>query len=495
MALPRQVAEYGISEKDWSNTPAAVRSVMLILIAKVAKIDALEAANVALAKRVEELEEKLNQNSSNSSKPPSTDPPNKKGKGRKHKGKKRKPGGQPGHPRHERTLIPVEDVDNVIPLKPPHCNNCGHHLEGEDSQPERHQVTEVPPVRPVVTEYQLHGLECPCCSHVTKATLPQGVPHGAFGPRLQAIVAACSGIYHLSRRTVQGLMQDLYGVEMSLGSVVNSEQTVSDDLEAPVAEAHDHVAEQPVVNADETGWREGNRRAWLWVAVSSLVTVFMVHARRGAVAARLLLGDFAGVLVTDRWSAYSKWPTHMRQLCWAHLLRDFEAISERKGESARIGEALLEQAELMFQWWHRVRDGTLKRSTFKQKMFFVRNRVEVLLAEGQVCEHSKTEGTCTAILKLKKALWTFVRVEGVEPTNNIAERAVRDAVLWRKTSFGCHSEKGSRFVERMLTVKATLKQQDRNVIDYIVQVREASLRNQPMPSLLPTQTVESSLAA
>jgi len=494
MAVPKQVAEYGISNRDWEKTPASVRAVLLVLIAKVAKIDELEAANAelkaanySLQKRVEDLEEKLNQNSSNSSKPPSTDSPDKERpkKEKDRKGKKCKPGGQPGHPRHERTLLPVEEVDHVILLKPTHCSQCGHPLEGEDCDPDRHQVTEVPPVVPVVTEYRLHGLECPCCNHVTKATLPEGVPRGAFGSRLQAIVAVCSGLYHLSRRTVQGLMKDLFGVTMSLGSVINSEQVISDDLEGPVAEAHDYVMKQVVINADETGWREGNRRAWLWVAVSSMVTVFMIHARRGAVAAKQLLGDFAGILVSDRWNAYNKWAVHKRQLCWAHLIRDFAAMAQRNGKSARIGEDLLNQAELMFQWWHRVRDGTLKRNTFQQYMFFVRIRVEALLAQGEVCGHAKTEGTCKEILKLKKALWIFVRVEGVEPTNNVAERAVRSAVLWRKNSFGCHSEKGSRFVERMLTVTATLKQQKRNLIDYIVEVRTASLNKLPVPALLP----------
>lgn len=494
MAVPNQVAALGISEKDWRKTPASVRSVLLVLISQAAqakelskKVEALSAENAVLRKRVEELEERLNQNSSNSSKPPSTDSLDQERpkKEKERSGEKRKPGGQPGHPRHERTVLPVEEVDHVIALKPTHCSQCGHPLEGEDCDPERHQVTELPQVVPMVTEYQLHGLECPCCNHVTKATLPEGVPRGAFGPRLQAIVAVCSGLYHLSRRTVQGLMEDLFGVTMSLGSVINSEQVISDDLEAPVAEAHEYVMKQAVINADETGWREGNRRAWLWVAVSSMVTVFLIHARRGAVAARQLLGNFAGILGSDRWNAYNKWVVHKRQLCWAHLIRDFAAMALRKGKSARIGEGLLEQADLMFQWWHRVRDGTLKRSTFQQYMFFVRTRVEDLLAQGEVCGHDKTEGTCKEILKLRKALWTFVRVEGVEPTNNVAERAVRAAVLWRKNSFGCHSEKGSRFVERMLTVTATLKQQNRNLIDYIVELRTASLKKFPAPSLLP----------
>jgi transposase len=232
------------------------------------------------------------------------------------------------------------------------------------------------------------------------------------------------------------------------------------------------------------------------VAVTSLVTVFVMRLSRGGQVARELLGKgCCGILVTDRYSAYNWNPVRWRQLCWSHLLRDFEAIRGRGGASEAIGDALLEQAHQMFEWWHRVRDGTLKRSTFRSYMTPLRREVERLLEAGSQCGVAKTEGTCREILKRREALWTFVQVEGVEPTNNTAERAIRPGVQWRKGSFGTQSEDGSRFVESMMTVVATLKQQKHNVLDYLTAAHEAALRGEPAPSLLPANDQKSQTAA
>ena len=232
------------------------------------------------------------------------------------------------------------------------------------------------------------------------------------------------------------------------------------------------------------------------MAVTSLVTVFVVRLSRGGQVARELLGeDFSGILVTDRYSAYNWYPVRWRQLCWSHLLRDFEAIRGRGGTSEAIGEALLEQAHQMFSWWHRVRDGTLKRSTFRSYMTSLRREVERLLEASSQCGVAKTEGTCREILKRRKALWTFVQVEGVEPTNNTAERAIRPGVQWRRGSFGTQSQNGSRFVESMMTVVATLKQQQRNVLEYLTAAHEAALRGEAAPSLLPESAQQSQAAA
>jgi transposase len=356
-------------------------------------------------------------------------------------------------------------------------------LHGTDPTPWRHQVTEVPQVSPVVTEYQLHTLPCRCGA-TTAAGLPPGVPAGAFGPRLQALVAVCTGVYRLSRRTTTGLLQDLFGVDLALGSVTACEQAVSQAVAAPVAAAHALVQQQPVAHVDETGWREGRRRAWLWVAATATVTVFLIHARRGAEAAQALLGTFVGILASDRWTAYNGWPLRNRQLCWAHLRRHFTAFAEFAGSPGRLGRALLAETDQLFAWWHRVRDGTLSRASFRTYVRPLRRRVEALLWLGGRCRHAPTAATCREILQLAPALWTFVRVPGVEPTNNAAERALRPGVLWRKGSFGSHSPAGSRFAERMLTVAATLKQQRRNIVDYVTLACEAALRGAPAPSLL-----------
>jgi transposase len=312
------------------------------------------------------------------------------------------------------------------------------------------------------------------------------VPAGAFGPRLQALAAVCTGVYRLSRRTTTALLRDLYGVDLALGSVTACEQAASQALAAPVAAAHAHIQQHPVAYVDETGWREARRRAWLWVAVTATVTVFLVHARRGAGAAQALLGVFAGILTSDRWTAYTRWPLRNRQLCWAHLRRHFAAFAEVPGAAGRLGRDLLAETDQLFTWWHRVRDGTLARASFRAYMGPLRQRVEGLLFLASQCRHAPTAATCREILVLAPALWTFVRVAGVEPTNNAAERALRPGVLWRKGSFGSHSAAGSRFAERMLTVAASLKQQRRNIVDYVTLACAAALRNDPAPSLLPT---------
>ncbi|HYN63453.1 MAG TPA: IS66 family transposase [Candidatus Limnocylindrales bacterium] len=445
--------------------------------------EALEVIEHLLA-RIGELEERLRQSSQNSSRPPSSDAPA-VDRPATRPPSRRRPGGQPGHEGHQRMLLPADQVDTLVPVKPRRCRRCAAPLHGVDATPGRHQVTELPPLQPHVTEYQLHTLACAHCGATTAATLPAGVPRGAFGPQVEATVALCTGVYHLSRRTTVGLLGDLFGVDLALGTVSACEQAVSEAVAAPVAEAHRYVQQQAVVHVDETGWREGRQRAWLWVMVSALVTVFLVHARRNTEAARSLIGACQGILVSDRWSAYKHWPIEQRQLCWAHLLREFMAFTERGGAAAHLGRALLKDADTMFARWHRVRDGTLSRPRFWREMRPLRHRVERRLRRGATGAAGKTAATCRDLVTLAPALWTFIDVPGVEPTNNAAERALRPAVLWRKGCFGTHSAAGSRFAERMLTVATTLRQQGRNVVDYVAQASVASLQGQPPPSLLP----------
>ena len=370
-------------------------------------------------------------------------------------------------------------------LKPEQCTHCQAPLLGDDPTPWRHQVIEIPPMKPVVTEYQWHQLVCAACGEVTRAPWPEGVPSGTYGPRVQATVSLCTGAYRLSKRTTQQMMDAVFGVPMSVGTIGPVERATTAAVAAPVEEAHSYVHEQAVAHLDETSWRQGGKRAWLWVAVTSWVTVFVVRMSRGGHVARALLGEtFSGILVTDRYSGYNWYPVRWRQLCWAHLMRDFEAMRGRGGRSEEIGDALLAQAHQMFTWWHRVRQGTLTRSTFRSYMTPLRREVERLLEAGSRCGVSKTAGTCRDILKRREALWTFVQVEGVEPTNNTAERAIRPGVLWRKGSFGTQSEEGARFVESMMTVVSTLKQQQRNVFEYLTTTCEAALRGEAAPSLL-----------
>jgi transposase len=341
-----------------------------------------------------------------------------------------------------------------------------------------------------VTEYRVHTLVCEQCGGETSAELPAGVPPSAFGPRLQAMISLLSGRYHLSKRDAAEVMSDFFGAEVSLGSVPTLEQRTSAALKEPVDEARAYVKSQPVVHLDETGWREANQRAWLWLVATPLVTVFFIRSSRGGAVAREILDPaFTGIVVSDRWSAYNWLLTLLRQLCWAHLLRDFQAFVERGGPSQTLGEDLLAQARLIFDGWPKVRDGTLSHSAFQEKMQPVQVKVGELLRQGTDCAHPKTAATCRDILKREAALWTFVRVPGVEPTNNLAERLIRPGVLWRKRSFGTQSQAGSLFTERIMTVVTTLKQQQRHVLDYLVAACEAANEGKPAPSLLPPSTV------
>jgi transposase len=300
------------------------------------------------------------------------------------------------------------------------------------------------------------------------------------------MVALLTGRYRLSKRDAKEIMGDFFQADLSTGSVCNLERRASEAISEPVAEAQAFVKEQPVVHMDETGWREANKKAWLWVAATSLVTVFLIRRSRGGKVAKEMIGEtFKGILNSDRWSGYNWLPVSSRQLCWSHLLRDFQAFVERGGESQQIGEDILSQADRMFEWWYRVRDGTMTRASFQKNMESVEQDVGQLLRQGTTCAHSKTAGTCRDILKREKALWTFVHVEGVKPTNNLGERQVRHGVIWRKICFGTQSKSGSRFAERIITIVATLKQQQRNLLDYMTEACDAANWGRPAPSLLP----------
>ena len=480
-----------LSSDLWERIPPEAQAYIRALESR---LSALEARVQTLQEHNRALQERLHQNSRNSSRPPSSDPPQSP-RPRRPRGQRRR-GGQPGHPGHTRTLLPVEEVDEVVVLKPDRCSGCHALLWGDDPAPFRHQVIEIPPIQPVVTEYQWHQLVCAGCGEVTRAPWPEGVPSGTYGPRVQATVALYTGAYRLPKRTTHQMMEEVFGVPMSVGTIGPLEQATTEAVAAPVEEARTYVHAQEVAYLDETSWRQGDKRAWLWVAVTSLVTVFVVRLSRGGQVARELLGEhFSGILVTDRYSAYNWYPVRWRQLCWAHVLRDFEAMRARGGGSEEIGDALLAQAHQMFAWWHRVREGTLQRSTFRSYMTPLRREVERLLDVGSRCGVPKTAGTCRDILKRRQALWTFVQVAGVEPTNNTAERSIRPGVLWRKGSFGTQSAEGSRFVESMLTVVTTLKQQQRNVLEYLTAACEAALRGEAAPSLLPASAQKSQAAA
>jgi transposase len=299
------------------------------------------------------------------------------------------------------------------------------------------------------------------------------------------MVSLSSGDYQMSKRQIENMLEDFFGVEIALGTVANLEQAISEAIAAPVEEVAKAIQKEPLVHADETGWYERSERAWLWAAVTASPALFLIRKSRGAQVSKELLGAaFGGILISDRWSAYGWVDVARRQLCWAHLLRQFRGFKDYE-EATPIGRALELLTEVMFHQWHRVCDGTMTRTAFSELMEPLKDQVVAWLHEGASCGNPKVAGRCREILELEPALWTFVCEEGVEPTNNRGERVVRRGVLWRKRSFGTDSPNGSRFVERILTVVATLRLQKRNVLDYVTAACEASLDGRPAPSLLP----------
>jgi transposase len=439
--------------------------------------------------RVAELEAQLGQSSHNSSKPPSSDGPAKQP--RKQAPSGRKPGGQPGHKGHTRELVPAEAVDERKPVVPEACGDCNGAVVQKAGAPSamREQQVDIPPIKPRVLELVFEWRWCPQCEKWVRGERPCGVPPGAFGPNLLVLMALLTGKFRLTKRLVVALFSDVLRVKLSAASVCKAEQTLSAAMAPAIGEARQHVRDSDVAHLDETGWMERLRRAWLWAAVAGTVTVFTIAKSRGSAVAKAILGaDFVGFLITDRWCGYNWADRFLRQLCWAHLKRDFQGMVDRGGPGAVLGRALLAQHKKMFAWWSQVKDGLVSREDFIERMAPVQKRIERLLRKAAVCPGAgKTAGMAAEILKLKEALFTFVEVEGIEPTNNAAERAIRPAVVYRKGSFGTFSEAGSRYIERIMSVVQSCKAQNRSVHEFLTQTLDAHLCKLPPPSLVPGQ--------
>jgi transposase len=436
-----------------------------------------------LQRRLADTTAKLSTNSSNSSLPPSSDrfhrkrrPPPPPDQPRK------KRGAQPNHPRHQRSLVPPDRVREVIPCVPPACRRCGGPLTGSDPAPLRHQVAELPVVVPDIIEYQLHRLTCPCCHTSTCGTPPPEVK-SQFGPRLEATLALCAGQYRLGLRPAVGLAASLWGLNISPGMVSKLRRRTAEALLLPWVQLAMHVRTRNV-NIDETCWRESKKRMYLWAAVTPLVAFYRIAKGRSALTAQHLLGaDYSAVATCDRLKSY--WWIKRLQWCWAHLRRDFQAMIDRGNAGKATGESLLGESNKLFHLWHQLAQGGLSRTQFQQAIEAVRAAVRRALRRGQRCGCGKTAGTCKELLGHEQWLWTFVDVEGVEPTNNEAERAERRGVLLRKTSGGTDSEQGSRFVERVLTVVETCRRQGKSALDYLSACIECWRQSRAPPSLLP----------
>lgn len=437
-----------------------------------------------LLAKISELEARLNKSPRNSSLPPSSEHPHAKpAPQRKKNGKK--PGGQPGHPKHERALIPADQCQSVVTVKPESCRRCGEPLTDADPEPLRHQVWEIPEIKPVVTEYQLHRLTCRCCRESTCGKLPAGVPQSQAGPRLVALTALLMGCFKQSKRRVALFLEQVLNQPCSPGWVVKLQNQVTAALTPAYEELAAQLPTEPVLGIDESPTKEARRKSWLWTFVASNYTVFALRTTRAATVLQELLTDaFDGVVNCDRAKMY--WNVGRPQWCWAHLKRDFQALIDHPDHQVkRLGRDLMRPTRELFRHWARCRDGTITRTGLLRLMRPIRQEIDGLLLRGVFSGNSKLSGICEPLYNHRDWLWTFLDVEGVEPTNNASERALRPAVIWRKLSFGTQSAPGSRFVETILTVVETCHKQSRNSFEYLTAAMQAHFAGQSAPSLLP----------
>jgi transposase len=450
-----------------------------------------EAAIVLLMRleaRVAALEEQLGRSSRNSSLPPSQDPPSVVKRSSKRSGRGR--GGQPGHPGASRMQVPLERVDLVVEHWPERCRGCAR-VFGSDERvgaeaPRRHQVAELPELAVTVTEHRLQALGCGC-GKVTRALLPAGVTGSAFGPRLQAAVAALATRQRLSRRQIAELLDELFGCPVSVGTVDAIIARVGQALADPYMQLRAALPTEPVVHADETSWALAGDRRWLWGGFTPELAVFAFHESRGQKACRMLLGETpAGIVVSDRFGGYNHLPPERRQVCWAHLARDFQAVSDRQlPADRRLGRQLLKISRAVFVAYDAYRThqdpGRLARETEPAK-----EKLRALLGPASRGRRHKTAGLARDLLKRWESLWLFIEhPDQLGPTNNHAERGLRPAVIKRKLSFGSSSEQGMRTTERLLTADGSCRLQGRSLFAYLTETLTAAAARQPAPTLIP----------
>ena len=443
-----------------------------------------------LKELVEALRAELRKNSSNSHLPPSSDGPGAVGRGvrpgKNRHGGKRKRGGQKGRRGAHRQLLPPERVHAFVDHFPDSCECCASALsQKHDEQALRYQVVDLLDGGLHVTEHRRHAVTCERCGHATLARYDATkIPSSPFGPGLVAAVVVLTGVYHLSRRETQGVLRDLFRLEMSVGAISKIEARASTALASAVQEAKRDVEAALVKHADATSWLLAGITMSLWTLSTTLTTVYRIFNDGREKTIKAMFGEFVGILVSDRASVFGFWAMVRRQICWAHLLRTFVSFAQRAGPVGAFGRELLDCAALVFEYWHGFKRGLLTREELAAWMRPVQHAFEAALHRAVLADHKKLSGSCADILAHREALWTFVVHEGVEPTNNLAERDLRPLVLWRKRSFGSRSERGLRFAERIMTVAQTLRKRGKQVFDFVYETVAAHLEGEPPPSLL-----------
>jgi transposase len=401
----------------------------------------------------------------------------------------RRPGAQNGHPPYLKQRLPPGRISQVVPFVPHSCAKCQQALPRqagpEDPPPTWHQVAELPPVAAEITEYQGHYRTCPRCGEVNHTPIPDTIRAHSVGSRLTAALSYLAGSHGMSKRAIEEVAAAVFAAPIALGTVANLEQEMSAALASAHQEALREVADAPVKHVDETGWKQNGKKRWLWVAATSRGAAFVISPWRNLKALTRLVGvPRVGILCSDRWKVYDQWPLMRRQVCWAHLKRNWEKLVERGGKCRVIGQACLDVQARVFELWHSFRGGSITFRQLDDAMAPLILQLLEVLGAGKRSRDGKLARHCARVLVVLPALWAFMVFADVEPTNNHAERVLRRAVLWRRRSFGCHSAGGCRFVERMLTVVQTRRLQQRCVLTFLHETIRAHREGTQVPRLV-----------
>jgi transposase len=445
--------------------------------------------------RIKKLEKRvasLSQDSTNSSKPPSSDGPELKKRPKKRKSRK-KQGGQPGHNGKNRELLPAEKMDKIHEHFPEQCEKCSTAFTDEQKaptdNPSRYQWFELPKVQPIREEHRCHKLTCRCGCETT-ADLPKHVAVSSFGPRLHAVIAYLNVEHRVSRRGITEILKNFYNLDIALGSTCNAATRVSEACKPVVEHIKEFIVNAFNLNIDETGWKNKGKRRYLWTFVSSICVYFVISASRSSKVLKDVLGPvFEGAITSDDHSAYSAYHKNgKRQLCWPHLIRKLKALKDNRGspDAYIFSKNMLKETGRLFTYWHAYRESDCSLEELNQATALIRARMKKYCHKYHDSEDKAVRTRARRTLKNWPHLFTFLEIEGVDPTNNAAERSFRHAVLWRKLCFGSQSDTGERFVERILSVTRTCKMQKRNAVDYLTDVMAATFYDEPLPEILPT---------
>lgn len=444
------------------------------------KLASTEALLKLAFERIAKLEEQLNKNSKNSSKPPSSDqkgnaPPNDK---------------QPKKPRPgiNRALLPADQIDHFHTCKLESCPSCGSHQLIDQQLPLILQQVELPEVKAVATQFNCTKYACACCGESSIAYLPNGIPNSSFGPRLMALIATLTGVFHLAKREAMQLVQDLYGVPISEGSIINIEERVATALNDPYERIHRYVMQSLLPkHFDETSWRNRGKTHWVWVASTFDATCFRIDPNRSKAAfKRFSNGLSSAPVITDRYNAYGGLQ-QAHQYCLAHLIRDFRKFSERKSPDGKLGGALEKELQQVCKTQREFRQGKITQRSRDAKLRHHKRRLEDYLLDGMLDGTEELSSLCRRLYDDMHKILAFGQFIDVDPTNNLAERDLRKLVIWRKKSYGTRSCRGQRFVERISTIAQTIKKAGENVFRFITEAISAFYKGEEIPLLIPAK--------